>query len=321
MSKNTIKTISPTVLFGGLTMLLMGLSVWLIIRYPYQADAQALVIVIISLTLIYLVQFFSSKQKKVLQIITPLSVVLIIFLLIVQSAILLMNPYQYTLPGWFYQLKLHRLLTLPSSLFVRWVLLGIGVYWSAKIDFRDLFSSKKNLLLVSCIFAVGLWQLQLGLGSGISATFRSFQNLSTPYFDRITSSMGGVGYYGWVWPYSQFIKRFTPEDAVILLPTQSNDWKMEGNIYYFRWYLYPRVLVHLNKNIVPSGTKYLLIARGECIIECGWPKFPIPSEKIERIILLDRNTLEEKVVTLESYDPEKYRDSWGIIQLKEEYSL
>lgn len=298
--------------------LFAGVNTWTAVKYPFDPAVAAGYQVALILILVCGVQFTTTSWQS--RFLKGVGLLLggVALALVFQVGCLVVNIYRFDVPGWFFTLKLHRLITLPFWYLLRWLLLAVGLWWSLKFDLRPYIKIKLWSAVALLMLAVGVWQLQLGMSQLLSTSVRALQNLPTPYFERITSQLGGVHYYGWIWPYSQFIKRITPENAVIVLPPQSDDWKMEGNVEYLRWYLYPRRLVHMMAdNQIPPNAEYILIAKGECInVECGWPKITIPARQVEFLSFIDRDSQAETLIRNEGYDPIKYQDFWGILKLK-----
>ena len=148
-------------------------------------------------------------------------------------------------------------------------------------------------------------------------------NLRTDFADRVAFRFGGNTYYGWIQPYTQFITQLTPKDSRILIPPQSNHWKMEGNADFVRYFLYPRQLV-IFPNLfwtdfsqVPVRTQYILVAEGECGEgDCGWPKFFIPQSQILRSWEIKRPSGEITELPVMDFEPELWHHRWGLIELK-----
>ena len=133
--------------------------------------------------------------------------------------------------------------------------------------------------------------------------------------------------YGWkdFYDYMLFLKRNTPEDAVIMFPPMINPWMDVGGGGLIRYFLYPREIIQNmtdeNAEIDP-GTNYVMLAWGFGICEdnsdkChGWPKKKINSEWI---IYKKMGTVDvEKKVYNVIYDSknEINKGAWGVIKIK-----
>ena len=126
--------------------------------------------------------------------------------------------------------------------------------------------------------------------------------------------------WGLYYDYMKFIKEYTPSDATILIPPQSNHWLSTGNMGLDRYFLYPRNLIHGNLYDVPkSGYDYVLVAKGgwyNDAVDWGWPKVGVKAEKIWYI---DPMTLSVTVVK-EDFDPNNpfNMQAWGLIKVRKD---
>jgi hypothetical protein len=226
-----------------------------------------------------------------------------------------------TLPNLFYQLKLHRIVSLSANFLVQLITLVVGLQMVLQFNKSD-FKLKKlawyQALIAGYLFIVLVIQSQQAVAVVYRDALQAAVNTNTSFENRIAYRLGGSVYYGWIWPYTQFIIRHTEPDSVIAIPPQSVVWKMEGNSDYLRWYIYPRKTVkQLTDYSIPANADYALIAIGECNVDdCGWPKTAISKEKIEYIALLDRETQKETIITNTDYvlDPKIF--TWGIIKFR-----
>jgi len=127
--------------------------------------------------------------------------------------------------------------------------------------------------------------------------------------------------------YYDFIKANTPEDAVILIPPQGFPWAMIGNMAYSRYFLYPRRILsgkekEVGRDLLKEQVDYVLIAWGETEsteydFTHGWPKFPLPAEKI--IYKKTSDSLEAVIVDGDySFNDPRNVKAWGIIVLDKE---
>lgn len=243
---------------------------------------------------------------------------LILFHLVTNSV----NIYNtFDVPDLFYQLKLHRVVTLSAVFLVQLVTLtgGVGLALYSQVKTRKVPKTFwYGVLVLVYLFIIIAVQSQLALAAAYKEVLQVAVNTSTTFEERITYKLGGSSYYGWIWPYSQFILRHTDPDAVIVIPPQSVVWKMEGNADYLRWYIYPRKTVkQLPDYSMPDEAEYALITIGECGEgDCGWPKVTIPKERIEYIALIDRETQKETIITDSDYILDITKFTWGIIKFK-----
>lgn len=178
-----------------------------------------------------------------------------------------------------------------------------------------------QLLFFGSIMFFMVPQLQYDFNYTYINTVRTLQSLRETPDQKMILMLGGKKYTGWVYIYAQFLKSYTPSDAVLFIPPQTEGWQMEGNQYYFRWFVYPRKLT-TSQDIeapIPDDASYVAIAEGAWpwgMKEFGWPRIKIPAERIAKIILIDRET---EVVTEQMnvdyvWDPNKHL--WGVIKLK-----
>jgi hypothetical protein len=225
-----------------------------------------------------------------------------------------------SLPPLFYTLKLHRFISLSSTSIIQIISL-VFIVLMIPNDKKIHLSWKKDWAIIGSVVLLLVTlanHTQLALATVYKDTLQVAVNTNTSFNDRITYRLGGAHYYGWVWPYTQFIIRHTPRNAVILIPPQSNVWKMEGNSAYIRWFLYPRTTVNINLDgSIPESAEYVLIALGECNEgDCGWPKIDISQDNIEYIALIDRETQTGTLLTSQAYSLNRDVYKWGIIKLK-----
>ncbi len=172
-----------------------------------------------------------------------------------------------------------------------------------------------------CLFLIP--NMQYVLNAIYLNSIRTIQSLGESYDQKMVLALGGAKFTGWIYTYSLFLKKNTAENAIIFIPPQTEPWDMEGNQYYFRWFIYPRNIV-TSQEIdapIPDEAQYVLIADGAWVwgeqkYGFGWPRISIPAEKIHRILLIDRNTdqVTEKKDTAYAWD--KNAHLWGLIELK-----
>lgn len=135
---------------------------------------------------------------------------------------------------------------------------------------------------------------------------------------------------GWFYyDYIQFIKRQTPEDAVVLVPPQGFPWPATGNVAYLRYFLYPRYLINGDEresrvDLKKEGVEYVLLDWGESRTEYdytqGWPKFWLPAKRIIYKKELSYPGDFEAEVVEKDYDPGDPINfkKWGVIELDQE---
>ena len=218
----------------------------------------------------------------------------------------------------FYKLKIFRFITLSSYFFTIPIL--ILFFYELNFDFKK--KDKKRNLLKKFFFII----LSIIIFSNLLICFQriylsviqTFQLVDESYYDRFTFKKGGVSYYGWIRVFSNFVIEQTSEDINILVPPQSDTYKMEGNINYFRWFMYPRKLYHLDDLTSHNAIKidYIIISAGECDDrQCVWPNYAINQKEINRILLINRETQKITIKTNIDYLPENFYQKWGLIEL------
>ncbi len=271
------------------------------------------------LTWLVVVTFFSKTQKQTVQHYVRPILVIGVGIVVLHFIVNVIDIYHLgTLPSWFYSLKLYRFVSLSGLFLVQLLVFFSGNFLASRVQkSTNPFSTLVLSLIALFVVVIALSQLQKAVATLYDQSVQMSINAHIPFADRFTYKQGGTVYYGWIWPYSQFIIKHTPSNAVLMLPPQSNVWKMEGNSDYFRWFMYPRTLVHAVNGVIPADTTHILIALGECGEGyCGWPKFVIPAESIKSIILIDRETQAETTLTETEYHLDTDRYQWGIIELQ-----
>lgn len=312
---------SPTLLLAGLLLSLAVFLVSILGAELYPTKSELLLLLAASATFIcwwLCYQLRAAPVAKRLSKLAKGSLLLVLCLVTAHFLLNVINIYQYEpLPGWFYTLKLFRLITLSGLFWTQLILLLLGMTLSLSARKQHLCYSLPVLVVLALLLIPVYVQLQKALAFSYSQVIQMSLNVRVPFSDRFTYKQGGTTYYGWIWPYSLFLIKHTPSDAVLVIPPQNNIWKMEGNNDYFRWFMYPRKLVSLQDGQIPEQATHLLIALGECnISECGWPKITIPKERIAKIILIDRETQEEVTITDMPYRLDTDKFKWGIIELQ-----
>lgn len=261
----------------------------------------------------------SNKNEKSLKnnLVKLITIIFVFFLL--HFLLNSINIYQFEpLPQWFYSFKLYRFISLSGLFWMQILGLLVGLFFIQPVNTKYILSlSKITIILMITLLVGGYTQLQKGLAIIYTQLIQINLNASVPFDARFTYRQGGAHYYGWVYPYTEFIKEYSSDDSVIVIPPQSYVWKIEGNAGYLRWFLYPRKLTYLNQDKIPSDATHLLIALGDCAEgDCGWPKISIPGDKIDKIVLVSRDTQERTIITNASYALDRELYKWGIIVLK-----
>ncbi len=122
--------------------------------------------------------------------------------------------------------------------------------------------------------------------------------------------------------YMQFVKQYTPEDAIILRMPQQGKWPSLSNDGYDRAFIYPRFTKGGDEtNLNDPEIKYVFVHRAygppitDQYIE-KWPTFKVPAKRV--IYMRDNNYKNAPIVVEGDYDPvvRTYDDLWGIIELK-----
>ena len=272
-------------------------------------------------SIIFLTQVSSKKMKLIHKyswkfLVVLISFVFIHFLLSSIDFYRLFNP-----PTIFYTIKLHRFLTLSGFFIVHLLFLAVSfvLISSARIKEKIKLSLTIPTLILVYLLAILFYQTESVLADDYTVLAQIILNTDTEFEDRITYRLGGTSYFGWIWPYAQFIKRHTEDNSVIVIPPQEMPWKMEGNTDYFRWFMYPRKLYHLEylQNNPDLKIDYIVISAGECDTkDCVWPDYLIEKEKIEQIILIDRETQKIEFLDDKNFIPVDFYSKWGLIKLK-----
>ncbi len=284
--------------------------------------------VLLLLILIFLVIKLPAHLKKKLHHFTKLFLFSTAGLLAFHALFNGLNVYQMTtvsghstLPEFFYTFKIYRLVSLSAPFMVTLVFMAVTLHIAAAKSAHTFVLPKLKwyqILILTYLLVVGLVHSQRALALVYKDTLQVAVNTNAAFADRHTYRLGGITYYGWIWPYTRFIVRHTPDTAVIAIPPQAMPWKMEGNLDYLRWYIHPRTMVkQLPDGTFPASTEYILITLGDCGEgDCGWPKTSLSADKIESIALIERNTEEETVLTQVEYTLDTNKFQWGIIKLK-----
>lgn len=306
-----------------IVVLLITLTVIVLSEFKPMLNSGRVEYIVVSLTLLLgclAIKLPKNRQVKLSKF-SFYALYVVLFCIVIHFICNSINIYHvWTLPSVFYTFKLYRLVSLNPLFICQVVFLcaTLALFLPLKRKIPSLNNHKLIVSAVAILLVVFFVHVELAFSTAYRDTTQVLLNVNTPFEERFTYRLGGADYYGWVWPYTQFIIRHTPEDATILIPTQSNVWKMEGNAAYIRWFLYPRKTTHINTDgSLPQNVEYVLIALGECNEgDCGWPKISIPKDNIEFIALIDRKTLNETVLTNTDYSLDTSLYTWGIIKLR-----
>lgn len=215
----------------------------------------------------------------------------------------------------FYKAKIYRFITLSSYTFFAPALL----IFSLRINAKKMMNFTYNFGFLSIFLAMISTNLLISLDRISLSLTQGFVVLDESYRDRFIFKQGGTTYHGWILVYADFVNQQTKPTDTIILPPQSETYKMEGNIFYFRWFVYPRNLVHYEdvENIKDDSKKFIVLTEGECSSkDCVWPNFAIESDQIESIIYIDRNNQSVEAKSDVPYYPEENYGKWGLIRLK-----
>lgn len=225
---------------------------------------------------------------------------------------------------YFYKLKLFRFITLSPDFFISLVYLIVGF-----IFIRPTFIKVKPSTLIKMPTINKIFILILGAHlvlNSLDFISEAYKNLTSslsaakhPYDDRYIYKMGGNLSMGWIYTYSKFLRENIPANATIAIPPQTESWRMEGNLWYMRFFLYPRALIAAESIEATPNDKaeYVLISHGAWIGEKDhvWPKVTIPADQIEKIIHIDREHLNTEIMA-KDYIPNYQDETWGFIELK-----
>lgn len=187
-----------------------------------------------------------------------------------------------------------------------------------------ILKSRLGLLQLVFFFQVGLIlipQLQVALLPIVPSTVSILQYPHKTKTEKMLQLMNWNADIGWMVTLGEFINRHTPETATIYIPPQKFPWLMEGNPFFFRWFVYPRTLISGPSSELieqPFQAKYIMIASGgwPSATGIGWPKMDISAEQIESILLINRETLKEELHEQTDYIFADHLTNWGLITLK-----
>ena len=272
-----------------------------------------------------LILLSKANSKKLKQLLQPLGI-LFAFAFLAHILLTITNVISSPDQSWINTFKIYRFLSVSGFFWIYW-----STWFAATIflapTLKPYYPNRKTFqlsnLLTHLLIYIGLVSGLVGFAQQYRDSLLAVVNLRTDFADRVAFRFGGNTYYGWIQPYTQFITQLTPKDSRILIPPQSNVWKMEGNADFVRYFLYPRQLV-IFPNLfwtdfsqVPVRTQYILVAEGECGEgDCGWPKFFIPQSQILRSWEIKRPSGEITELPVMDFEPELWHHRWGLIELK-----
>ena len=227
----------------------------------------------------------------------------------------------------FFKLKIYRFITLSTSFFLSFLFLFSGLLWLTDFDktlrkYLTEYKKQPFVALAAILLSVLFLRDTLTISDKIfDLSIKAWQSKQLTFYDRFVPYESGIEHGGWIWEYGKFINSHVPEKSVIFVPPQSDIWPQEGNIYYFRWFIYPRNMVQsLDATAaIPTEADYILISRGGWHgAAAGWPKHMPKTECINQAFLIDRKTVvTEEVLPLE-LDNKLTADKWGVIKLNKD---
>lgn len=196
------------------------------------------------------------------------------------------------------------------------IILLIPNFYSSKyttIFNKASISKKIAVIFFSTITAFALFQAQILIGNISTDIAKIVQAAIFSDKDRFEIK-AGPGVISDGYKYTNFVIENTEPNSVIQIPPNIDAWKSTGNKVYMRGFLYPRVLIQNENDLLIDEADYILISKGLWHGENnGWPKQSIPKEIIDYIIYFDMSTGE----TTRYYSDYVHNNNrWGIIKLK-----
>ncbi len=190
--------------------------------------------------------------------------------------------------------------------------LFLGLLWFHFLIIRKYNFTKSLLIAVIMFVAVD------GMGRTLAIAYKGVsQFLRDPfatYAQKMTSTYPGF------YPAMQEIKKLTPSDATIYIPPQGNPWEIEGNVAMVTYFLYPRKVINLEPDKIPTlpPKSYLLIAKGSWQrtgeVDYGWPKVDVTANQIWEIDTINN--------LVKNYPRDYHREldkwNWGLIEVNNE---
>jgi hypothetical protein len=175
----------------------------------------------------------------------------------------------------------------------------------------QLVSTFVVLLLVGLI-------LKSGFSTNLRLATYNLKNITKSPFASYREKM--ITQIGPIYDYYSFVNANTPENALILHPTQQGQWPDVSNAGYTRYFIYPRDLLAEEQRGLKSEeiTHVFLIGNRKLHNnekQNGWPSFYVPAERVVYYI----KGSDETIVVEGDYNPEdieKYGGHWGIIEVK-----
>lgn len=193
----------------------------------------------------------------------------------------------------------------------------VAIVWIPQINFRKLL----NIQSIFLLFAFSI--IVINLYSIYKTNWLTFRFVIThpyaTYDDRMRKAIGDLTYN-----YTLFINKYTPPKASLLIPPQAFPWPASGNVPYFRYFVYPRVISNGDEFESPSKDTlnkidYVLLNWGETdMVEFphthDWPKFDVKAEKI--IFMNEDGSFGGEVKGDYHYKDYKGKRVWGLIVVK-----
>lgn len=196
-------------------------------------------------------------------------------------------------------------------------LLPVVVKKVSRINFGKFFNVQ--IVLVLFTFSIIIFNFYR-IYKMEKSTFRFIiTNPFASYDGKMRQAVGTVFYN-----YMQFINKYSPENAGLLIPPQAFPWPQSGNGAYLRYFIYPRSVGNGNEYFPGEGVSlsdydYVLLAWGETpttegTYTHGWPKFDVPAEKI---IFMNKDGSFGGEVKGDYHDKDyKDKEVWGLIKVK-----
>lgn len=145
------------------------------------------------------------------------------------------------------------------------------------------------------------------------------KNPRATYSQKMGEKIGSTFYN-----FTQFINKYTPQTASLLMPPQAFPWPQSGNGAFLRYFVYPRNLGNGQEYKAGETTDlknidYVLLTWGETETTeppytHGWPKFDVPAEKV--ILMNLDGSFNSEIVGNYKYSDYKDKKVWGLIKVK-----
>ncbi len=208
--------------------------------------------------------------------------------------------------------KMH-IISIHSLIYLLLLIFG----WKITIYYWQKIKNIHHTTLV-VIALIVFAQLYAKISTSVIDISNIVEHQAIPHQEKWTQKMGGNQEFGWITTYAEFLKRHLNQDQVLLIPNQESPWLSVGNKWYFRWFMYPTRVVQ-NEDVYNTFTDVdaLLLSPGlwQSIPPKMWPDFPLPEKSIQKIVFIDRDSLEETTITDHFFNTPITRQ-WGVIILK-----